>query len=111
SPRCGGWLRRDHGTNRESSLRGRGNFLLVVDNDQPSELPVVIATGSVLRRPTPGELAGYLGLTVDSIPDRSDMPHQRQGWTSDALGTPKVSSNDTREMGVRHRCRRSLRWT
>ncbi len=36
----------------------------------PSELPVVIATGSVLRHPTPGHLADYLGLTVDSIPDR-----------------------------------------
>src|SRR6202011_328304 len=36
----------------------------------PDELPVVIATGSVLRRPTPGTLAEYLGLTVDSVPDR-----------------------------------------
>jgi thioredoxin reductase (NADPH) len=36
----------------------------------PSELPVVIATGSVLRRPTPGELASYLGLTVESLPYR-----------------------------------------
>ena len=36
----------------------------------PSELPVVIATGSVLRRPAPGALAAYLGLTVESIPDR-----------------------------------------
>ena len=36
----------------------------------PSELPVVVATGSVLRHPTPGHLAEYLGLTVDSLPDR-----------------------------------------
>src|SRR6202035_1708213 len=36
----------------------------------PGELPVVIASGSVLRRPTPGGLAGYLGLTVDSLPER-----------------------------------------
>lgn len=36
----------------------------------PSELPVVIATGSVLRNPTPGELASYLGLTLDSLPER-----------------------------------------
>jgi thioredoxin reductase (NADPH) len=35
-----------------------------------NELPVVIATGSVLRRPTPGELASYLGLTIESLPDR-----------------------------------------
>ncbi|MFZ2033494.1 MAG: FAD-dependent oxidoreductase [Candidatus Dormiibacterota bacterium] len=38
---------------------------------EPSDLPVVIATGEVLRRPTPGELASYLGLTLDSLPDRS----------------------------------------
>ncbi len=36
----------------------------------PSELPVVIATGSVLRHPTAGHLADYLGLTVDSVADR-----------------------------------------
>jgi thioredoxin reductase (NADPH) len=35
-----------------------------------AELPVVIATGSVLRRPTPGELASYLGLTIESLPER-----------------------------------------
>jgi thioredoxin reductase (NADPH) len=31
---------------------------------------VVIASGSVLRRPTPGALAEYLGLTVDRISER-----------------------------------------
>src|SRR6266705_2637839 len=36
----------------------------------PGELPVVIASGSVLRRPTPGGLAQYLGLTIDSLPER-----------------------------------------
>ena len=36
----------------------------------PGELPVVIASGSVLRRPTPGVLAEYLGLTIDSLPER-----------------------------------------
>ncbi len=36
----------------------------------PSELPVVIATGSVLRRPTSGVLAEFLGLTLGSIPER-----------------------------------------
>ena len=36
----------------------------------PNELPVVITSGSVLRRPTPGSLAEYLGLTVQSLPDR-----------------------------------------
>ncbi len=36
----------------------------------PSELPVVISSGSVLRRPTPGSLSEYLGLTIGSLPDR-----------------------------------------
>src|SRR5207244_174413 len=36
----------------------------------PSELPIVIASGSVLRHPTPGVLAQYLGLTIDSLPER-----------------------------------------
>jgi thioredoxin reductase (NADPH) len=35
-----------------------------------TELPVVIATGTVLRRATPGDVAGYLGLTVESLPER-----------------------------------------
>lgn len=38
---------------------------------KPSELPVVISSGSVLRRTTPGGLAEYLGLTVPSLPERS----------------------------------------
>jgi thioredoxin reductase (NADPH) len=36
----------------------------------PADLPVVIVTGSVLRRPTPGSLADYLGVTVDNLPER-----------------------------------------
>ncbi|MGD0881923.1 MAG: FAD-dependent oxidoreductase [Acidimicrobiales bacterium] len=36
----------------------------------PGDLPVVITSGAVLRRPTTGELASYLGLTVDSLPGR-----------------------------------------
>jgi thioredoxin reductase (NADPH) len=36
----------------------------------PAELPVVIVSGSVLRRPSPGALAEYLGLTIGSIPER-----------------------------------------
>lgn len=35
-----------------------------------ADLPVVIASGTVLRRPTPGELASYLGLTVEGLPQR-----------------------------------------
>jgi thioredoxin reductase (NADPH) len=37
---------------------------------QPAELPVVIVSGTVLRRPTPGALAEYLGLTVANLPER-----------------------------------------
>lgn len=34
---------------------------------RPDELPIVVATGTVLRRPTPGELAEFLGLTMDPL--------------------------------------------
>ena len=37
---------------------------------EPSELPVVIASGTVLRKATPGTVADYLGLTVGSLPER-----------------------------------------
>jgi thioredoxin reductase (NADPH) len=56
------WLDPDRDPQVEDLLRGFG----IAAN----ELPVVIATGSVLRRPTPGELASYLGLTVESLPER-----------------------------------------
>jgi thioredoxin reductase (NADPH) len=36
----------------------------------PADLPVVIAPGVVLRHPTAGELASYLGLTLDSFTRR-----------------------------------------
>lgn len=35
-----------------------------------AELPVVIVTGSVLRRPSLGELSSFLGLTVERLPER-----------------------------------------
>ncbi|HEY3831401.1 MAG TPA: FAD-dependent oxidoreductase [Acidimicrobiia bacterium] len=34
------------------------------------DLPVVIAPGAVMRNPTIGEVASYLGLTVESLPER-----------------------------------------
>jgi thioredoxin reductase (NADPH) len=34
------------------------------------DLPVVIATASVLRNPTPGELSSFLGLTLENLPQR-----------------------------------------
>ena len=56
------WLDPDHDPAVEGLLR---EFAITA-----AELPVVIATGSVLRSPAPGELAQYLGLTVDSLPER-----------------------------------------
>ena len=35
-----------------------------------TDLPLVIATGTVLRQATPGNVASYLGLTVESLPER-----------------------------------------
>jgi thioredoxin reductase (NADPH) len=37
---------------------------------QPSELPVVVSSGTVLRNASPGMLAEYLGLTVGRLPER-----------------------------------------
>ena len=45
--------------------------LLRQSSIEPRDLPVVIATGSVLRNPTPGELSSFLGLTATSLPERS----------------------------------------
>ncbi len=56
------WLDPERDTTVERLLR---EFAIT-----PGELPVVIASGSVLRHPTPGVLAQYLGLTIDSLPER-----------------------------------------
>jgi thioredoxin reductase (NADPH) len=56
------WLDPDRDTAVERLLR---EFAVT-----PGELPVVIASGTVLRHPTPGVLAQYLGLTLDSLPER-----------------------------------------
>ena len=56
------WLDPDRDTTVERLLRE-----LAV---KPDELPVVIVSGTVLRHPTPGVLAQYLGLTLDSLPER-----------------------------------------
>jgi thioredoxin reductase (NADPH) len=37
---------------------------------EPTDMPVVISSGTVLRRTTPGALAEYLGLTVANLPQR-----------------------------------------
>jgi thioredoxin reductase (NADPH) len=46
------------------------NTLLEQFDIAATELPVVIATGTVLRQATPGIVANYLGLTVESLPNR-----------------------------------------
>ncbi len=56
------WLDADHDPHVEALLAQFGIAA--------TETPVVIASGTVLRRATPGEVAGYLGLTVESLPDR-----------------------------------------
>jgi thioredoxin reductase (NADPH) len=56
------WLDADRDPQVEALL---GHFGIAA-----TELPVVIATGTVLRRATPGDVAGYLGLTVESLPER-----------------------------------------
>jgi thioredoxin reductase (NADPH) len=37
---------------------------------EPSDYPVVVSSGKVFRRATPGVLAEYLGLTVERLPGR-----------------------------------------
>ncbi|HEX3795969.1 MAG TPA: FAD-dependent oxidoreductase [Acidimicrobiales bacterium] len=57
------WLDADHDPQVEALL---GQFGIAA-----TELPVVVASGTVLRRATPGELAEYLGLSVGSLPNRN----------------------------------------
>ncbi len=56
------WLDADHDAG-VNTLMGQFNIAA-------TELPVVIATGTVLRKATPGVVASYLGLTVESLPNR-----------------------------------------
>jgi len=56
------WMDPDHDPDVERLLREVGIA--------PAELPIVVVSGSVLRRPTPGELGEYLGLTVGNVPGR-----------------------------------------
>jgi thioredoxin reductase (NADPH) len=56
------WLDADHDPQVEALLAQFGVAA--------TELPFVIATGTVLRRATPGDVASYLGLTVESLPER-----------------------------------------
>ena len=57
------WLDPDHDPHVDDLLRQFGV--------QPSELPVVISSGAVLRRPSPLALAEYLGITIGRLPERN----------------------------------------
>jgi thioredoxin reductase (NADPH) len=56
------WLDADHDPEIDALLEQFGVAA--------ADLPIVIATGAVLRRATPGDVSSYLGLTVDSLPSR-----------------------------------------
>ncbi len=56
------WLDPDEDESVEGFLRGFGVA--------PADMPVVIVSHTVLRRPTPGVLAEYLGLTLANLPER-----------------------------------------
>jgi thioredoxin reductase (NADPH) len=56
------WLDPDRDADVEGLLEGLGL--------SASDLPVVIAPGAVLRRPTPGDVADWLGITVGNLPGR-----------------------------------------
>ena len=56
------WLDPDADPHVEAVLREFGV--------EPGELPVLIASGTVLRQATPGVVAEYLGLTMESLPER-----------------------------------------
>jgi thioredoxin reductase (NADPH) len=57
------WLDADHDPQVEGLLE---QFDIAT-----TDLPVVVATGTVLRRATPGQVSAYLGLTIESLPERS----------------------------------------
>lgn len=56
------WRDPDHEADVEQALEA---FAL-----GPCDLPAVIVSGKVLKRPTPGVLSEYLGLTLASLPER-----------------------------------------
>jgi thioredoxin reductase (NADPH) len=56
------WVDLDHDLAVEGTLRQLG---VAAD-----ELPAVIVSGEILRRPSAGALAEYLGLTIESLPSR-----------------------------------------
>ena len=66
----------------------------------PDELPVVITSGAVLRRPTPGALSEYLGLTLESLPDRCFDLVIVGGGPAGLAGAVYGASEGLRTLGV-----------
>jgi thioredoxin reductase (NADPH) len=66
----------------------------------PDELPVVISSGMVLRRATPGVVAEYLGLTVDSLPGRCFDLVIVGGGPAGLAGAVYGASEGLRTLGV-----------
>jgi thioredoxin reductase (NADPH) len=67
---------------------------------QPDELPVVISSGMVLRRATPGVVAEYLGLTVASLPGRCFDLVIVGGGPAGLAGAVYGASEGLRTLGV-----------
>jgi thioredoxin reductase (NADPH) len=86
------WLDPDRDAGVEDALR---EFSVT-----PGELPVVIATGSVLRSPTPGALAAYLGLTIESLPERRFDLVVVGGGPAGLAATVYGASEGLRTLGV-----------
>ena len=65
----------------------------------PSELPVVISSGVLLRRPSPGELADHLGLTLEA--SRALLrPGDRGGGPAGLAAAVYGASEGLRTLGV-----------
>lgn len=86
------WLDPDRDSQVEDVLRHFGV--------SATELPVVIATGSVLRRPSPGELSSFLGLTIESLPDRCFDLIVVGGGPAGLAGAVYGASEGLRTLGV-----------
>ena len=65
-----------------------------------TDLPVVIVTGTLLRKPTAGELSDYLGLTVESIPERCFDLVVVGGGPAGLAATVYGASEGLRTLGV-----------
>ena len=68
----------------------------------PEDLPVVITAGAVLRRPTPGSLAEYLGLTLGTSPSALFRPRRRGRRPAGLAAAVYGASEGLRDAWLRH---------